>query len=599
MVEVIDKLASSNIKEVYNEVKDFLYNGEGTVKERKSKVIKILGEDMTVGKAIISLATLSFLADHVNMEFDSSDLFRGSSAADIDTYVTNIGEVAKSLGLADLKEKIFGVIQELMLIAERTNSINGITVDLYSLAKAYKNSKAVQEVIDFQLDETKTFDEMSDEMSKLTERVEEVFSSEDSPFRELVKGGAVNGKQITQCFSCVGLKPNLDDQICEHVVNTSFIKGLRNVDDFWVSATGARKALIISHKQVSRSGYLARKLLLLVSDIVLSDEEACDTKHPLEYSVPTIKHFKKFTGRTMADGTVIDGSQEQFARLKDGKLRVFSPVTCSCKTGICRRCYGELSKRVEGYRIGTVGVLLLTEILTQRLLSAKHLLMAKTKPIEWPKNFLEYFDEDRNCLSAGNNLRKLVINRDDFKEDEDGNLVISTITAKNKKNSEVFNLPVDLYPKGGLAEELESYKQEYAYNVDDGEELFNVRRQSVELNEVLTKLISLIQTEDHNGHGNDYVAIANEFLSDIVEGSVNIASVHSEVILSALLKENGEKPDFSKEEMGDISVLRLNDGIDKKNLSTVLSFESLRRKLQDPKTYEKSEEGVYDKFFMT
>jgi hypothetical protein len=48
----------------------------------------------------------------------------------------------------------------------------------------------------------------------------------------------------------------LDDNICEHPVNTSFIRGLRSIEDFWVSATGARKALVISHHQLGNQAIL-------------------------------------------------------------------------------------------------------------------------------------------------------------------------------------------------------------------------------------------------------------------------------------------------------------------------------------------------------
>jgi hypothetical protein len=76
-------------------------------------------------------------------------------------------------------------------------------------------------------------------------------------------------------------------------------------------------------------------------------------------------------------------------------------------------------------------------------------------------------------------------------------------------------------------------------------------------------------------------------------------SVHAETILSALLRDaNGNKPDFSQDTVEPITVLRLNEGINTKNLSTILSFENLRKKLQDIDTYERNIEGVYDEFFL-
>ena len=600
MIE-IKSLTSETIEAAYSTILDFLYHGEGTIAERKSQPIKILGIITTVGKAAVSVTALRALSKGSDeIEFDETDLFEGETAADVDNYIRRLANQSKEAGVDHLKEKIFEVIQDLLILSTKTNEINGITVDLYSLAKMYKNNPEAKALIDFKLDETKSIDEMSADMAKLTDEVGRVFSAPDSPYKELIKGDAVNKKQLTQMIACVGLKPDLDDNICEHPVNTSFIKGLRSIEDFWVSATGARKALVISHHQVRRSGYLARKLLLLTSDIVLSDEDHCDTKHPLEMEIPDIATFRKLVGRNTVDGEVIDGSEEQFKKY-NGKVKIYSPMTCACKTGICRRCYGSLYDMAkEGYyRVGSVGVLLLTSCLTQRLLSAKHLQMAQAKPIDWPEGFTDYFEESKNVLLAGKDLKRISIAREDFKEDDEGCLVVNRVTVKNKKNSIVFDLPVDLYPTGRIAEEIEEYRHEYNFNLDDKEEIFVIRRQSIELNEALMNLISLIQTDNHNGVGNDYTAIANRFLKHIVEGNIPIVSVHAETILSALLRDaSGNKPDFSKDEVEPITVLRLNEGINTKNLSTILSFENLRKKLQDIDTYERNIEGVYDEFFL-
>lgn len=601
MIE-IKALTSETIEAAYSQILDFLYHGEGTIAERKVQPVNLIGKETTVGKAAISVTALRAVAAQTpDIEFDKSDLFDGSSAQDVDQYIRDVAKMAMAAGIdAGIKEKIFEVIQDLLILSTRVNEINGITVDLYSLAKMYKSNPEAQALIDYELDETKTLDEMSEDMSKLTDEVERVFSMPGSPYRELIKGGAVNKKQLTQMISCVGLKPDLDDNICEHPVNTSFIRGLRSIEDFWVSATGARKALVISHHQVRRSGYLARKLLLLTSDIVLADVDACDTKHPLEVEIPDMATFRRLKGRTAEDGTLIDGSEEQFKKY-NGRLKIYSPMTCACKTGICRRCYGQLFDMAysQHYRVGSVGVLLLTSCLTQRLLSAKHLLMAQAKPIEWPKGFTELFEESKNVILAGKDLRKISLSRDDFKEDDEGSLVINRITVKNKKSNIVFDLPVDLYPAGRIKEELEEFKHEYSITLEDKEELFTLHRESVELNESLMNLISLIQTDSHNGIGNDYTAIANRFLKHIVEGSIPIVSVHAETILSALLRNaDGERPDFSLEDPGPITVLRLSEGINTKNLSTILSFENLRKKLQEIDTYERNVDGIYDDFFL-
>jgi hypothetical protein len=112
-----------------------------------------------------------------------------------------------------------------------------------------------------------------------------------------------------------------------HSINTSFLRGLECVDDYIVSASGARKALITSQKEVKSSGYLSRKLQLLVLDHFLIYEiDKCNTNFGIQVNIEDENVLKKIIGRYTLDDKVINENDKDLI----GKtLELYSPITCN------------------------------------------------------------------------------------------------------------------------------------------------------------------------------------------------------------------------------------------------------------------------------
>src|SRR5699024_9375945 len=81
-----------------------------------------------------------------------------------------------------------------------------------------------------------------------------------------------------------------------------------------------------------------------------------------------------------------------------GKTLLFrSPETCASRArghGICYRCYGALAHTNYDINIGKIAAELLSAMLTQRLLSAKHLLETNIKKLRWSDEFFSFFEVD-------------------------------------------------------------------------------------------------------------------------------------------------------------------------------------------------------------
>jgi hypothetical protein len=78
-----------------------------------------------------------------------------------------------------------------------------------------------------------------------------------------------------------------------------------------------------------------------------------------------------------------------------------SPMTCASHAkgkGICYKCYGNLAYSLRHINPGKNAAESLTSILTQRLLSAKHLLRASVVAMDWEGSFKEWITVDGNTL---------------------------------------------------------------------------------------------------------------------------------------------------------------------------------------------------------
>jgi hypothetical protein len=155
-------------------------------------------------------------------------------------------------------------------------------------------------------------------------------SKNKNEFKLFLKSNVININQFLQAFNLIGLKPDLNGKIIPTPINTSLIRGFQNYEQFWISAKGSRKALIVNYHEVSNSGYLSRKFALLTMDSRFTHEECCDTKHPINLYIDSIDTYSRIIGRfTFPDNTLI--RKEDFDKYKNKTIKIYSPITCTSK----------------------------------------------------------------------------------------------------------------------------------------------------------------------------------------------------------------------------------------------------------------------------
>ena len=264
------------------------------------------------------------------------------------------------------------------------------------------------------------------------EQVEDV--SFNSVYMMSNSGARGNADQMRQLAGMRGLMAKPNGEIIETPITASFREGL-SVLQYFTSTHGARKGLADTALKTANSGYLTRRLVDVVQDVVVSEYD-CHTVDGIELSnvmkggeiVTPV--YERALGRVLLY-PVLDPQTQQVLLpentligikeadlLKDhgvNNIMVRSPLTCHSDHGICALCYGRDLARGHLVNIGeTVGIIAAQSIGepgTQLTMRTFHIGGTASSTIE--KNKLEAMNPGR-----------VILNRVHFVENRQGQKIV-------------------------------------------------------------------------------------------------------------------------------------------------------------------------------
>ena len=171
-------------------------------------------------------------------------------------------------------------------------------------------------------------------------------------------GARGNISQVRQLVGMRGLMADPQGQIIDLPIKSNFREGLK-VTEYIISSYGARKGLVDTALRTADSGYLTRRLVDVVQDIIVR-EENCLTSEGLSLD-DLFKKYKtdltiedRLIGRLLAkplpipaENIIIPANTEIdkqiIKKIKEAKFEdvvVRSPLTCNSLRSVCRDCYG-------------------------------------------------------------------------------------------------------------------------------------------------------------------------------------------------------------------------------------------------------------------
>jgi len=199
--------------------------------------------------------------------------------------------------------------------------------------------------------------------------------------------------QLTQMAGMKGLIVNTQGRTLDFPIIPSYKEGLSPLE-YFITTHGSRKGLADTALKTAQAGYLTRRLVDVVQDVVVTQED-CNTKkgkiireeNILGIEIPLSKNI---SGRVLASDIVSPEGKTLFKRnhlidrhealdievsgVKEVHIR--SLLTCETGHGVCQKCYGlDLGRGIEirlGEAVGIVAAQAIGEPGTQLTLRTFH-----------------------------------------------------------------------------------------------------------------------------------------------------------------------------------------------------------------------------------
>ena len=452
----------------------------------------------------------------------------------------------------------------------------------------------------------------------------------------------INPKQFKEFTINIGTKPNGRGGIFERPILNSFINGgVASPVAYFIESSTGRTAQIIKYQNVGSSGHFARILGLNNMDSCLCHDPNydCRTRNYVRIVVKdnkTLKMIKNKYYRLHPNGVekVISSNDKH---LIGQTIYMRSPITCASAAlgkGICYKCYGDLAYTVYdaaidfGVNIGRIASETLSSSLTQKLLSAKHLLETFIEKITWSDKFNELFEIEGNLVHQNpevdsKNYRMIISPESiELENEEDDDLVSdddNSVSIYNEYICEfdvidsadnVYHITSDKGTKLYISNELNSIIRRKGEPIDgkiyvDFTELkdcnlFIIPIENNELSKTLDHLKDLLDKNSTIANF-DIHNLLQALIATVIDGGLNIASTHLEVILSNQVRDKENILEKAKwyEYNPDYEILSLNRALTcNPSITISMSYQKVSRLLYNPLSFKKKGASFMDLFFM-
>lgn len=445
----------------------------------------------------------------------------------------------------------------------------------------------------------------------------------------------VNTKQYSEVAVNIGVKPNADGGVFDYVIPRSYMSGgVKDAVSYLIDEYNSRIAQILSKINVATSGHFARLLELNNVDSFLHEnpDYVCRTANFIKRVIENenilyLYDMRYYRLHPRGQDILLDADADKHLI---GKTLYFkSPITCASKAhgyGICYRCYGELAKINRDINIGKIAAELLSSQLTQKLLSAKHLLEVMIIKMSWPDYFLNFFSINFNVISISDDLEDLnykliIIGGNIFSDDmvdeaemDDDFVQYVTTFSVQLPNGELYEISTDNNDEIYLSDEFAELILKTYKNIDNDTELifdfkdlvkiesglFWVRIKNNDLSSILDNAKRIINkgpiTSSYNING-----IVQDFTNTLIRGGIRLNSIHSELLISNQVRDADDPLSAPDWEIPNVpyQIFALSSAImNSPSLTATLQYQRISQILINPLTSKKKAKSHYDWYFM-
>jgi DNA-directed RNA polymerase subunit beta' len=221
--------------------------------------------------------------------------------------------------------------------------------------------------------------------------------TEENDLHYMINSGARgNWGQVTQLCGMKGLVANPAGRTIELPIKSNLKEGF-TILEYFIATHGGRKGKSDTALKTAEAGYLTRRLVDAVQDIIVKEIE-CDSKESVVIHRKDSQHFggesfeKRIFGRVLAEPIVDPKTGEVLVKegaeidkpitdllTKHGiqQINIRSIITCKSENGVCQKCYGRdlgTNQTVEvGVAVGIIAAQSIGEPGTQLTMRTFHM----------------------------------------------------------------------------------------------------------------------------------------------------------------------------------------------------------------------------------
>lgn len=502
---------------------------------------------------------------------------------------------------------------------ESTIQLMEIDPEFYDCIHADLSSTPIEKVKDVGMD--------------ITNKAISIIRNSEHCLRDAFRTGEIiNPRQYKEFTINKGTVPDGNGGVYPHIINSSFANGgLQSEKDIEADSGGARIAQILSKENVGDAGHFSRILGLNNESTKLHDDPnyICKTRNLLPVFIKNeiiLDKYKNRYFRFSKDGVEHKISINPLRDNRDliGRVLYFrSPVTCASAArgqGICWRCYGGLAHVNYSLSVGKIAAEILCSILTQMLLSSKHLLESMIIALKWTKEFYDTMNVAANIITINEDLAeegyKLEFSDviyDNEYEQFDYNAHINNfniiypdgskrnIHTEHYDNIYLSNELIDLISDLNSDTDNDTFEFVLDFNQIKDIGVFMIKLANAEISRTLDRITSMIKKSD-GITGKSYDKVLDELIDAVIDGKVNIDAVHLEVLLSNQIRKSAQdildNPEWEYPN-AEYHMISLNKALtDHPSVTISLQFEKQSKALYYPLNYKKKKANAIDLFYM-
>lgn len=192
-------------------------------------------------------------------------------------------------------------------------------------------------------------DEFNKRTKSLSIELLDYLKENNSGLYNIIMSGAKGNPELFGALMIAkGASKDLENNISKPITH-SFDEGF-DLKEYYINAAEARYTQYEKSVMSQEPGYLARKIVFALSNILL-DKHDCKTKKYLKLKI-TESIIPRIIGRYYLNS---DGDLELITRdknLKDQTIQLRSPIYCKSTIGICKFCFGQLAEKLNTKYIG-------------------------------------------------------------------------------------------------------------------------------------------------------------------------------------------------------------------------------------------------------